>query len=288
MLHYGAKSLPEGGLFAMPKLYGDGFLICGDAGGFLNGMRLKGIHLAIRSGMLAAETIFEGLVAGGEFGPDVTKSYDDKFRADWSYTELRTARNFHQGFHGGRLMGLIGAGFNILFGGLGFLFRDKLKSSAGHEYMRTLAQYHGGKYARELAGDGSLTLTSEPPGAEVWLYELVDEGFVLVERSERRLGVTPLAETSLALGSYLVILKKEGYRDTRYPVCITRNKAWSGQAYGGPVNLCTEEEIGPGFIYVPSGPFVMGGDPVAERRKQLQRASSLLSQHRADYSAAVY
>ncbi len=159
MLHYGAKSLPEGGLYAMPKFYGNGFLICGDAGGFLNGMRLKGIHLAIRSGMLAAETIFEGLVAGGEFGPDVTKAYDDKFRADWSHQELRTSRNFHQGFHGGRLMGLIGAVFNILFGGLGFLFRDKLKSQAGHEYMRTLAQYHGDSLPdrARLPENGTLT-----------------------------------------------------------------------------------------------------------------------------------
>ena len=159
MLHYGAKSLPEGGLFAMPKLYGDGFLICGDAGGFLNGMRLKGIHLAIRSGMLAAETIFEELKAGGDFGASAMKSFDTKFRADWSHKELRTSRNFHQGFHGGRLMGLIGAAFNVLFGGLGAFFRDNLKNKQGHEYMETLAAYHGGtKPSRpKLAEDGVLT-----------------------------------------------------------------------------------------------------------------------------------
>jgi electron-transferring-flavoprotein dehydrogenase len=159
MLHYGAKSLPEGGLFAMPKLYGDGFLICGDAGGFLNGMRLKGIHLAIRSGMLAAETIFEELKAGGDFGASAMKRFDTKFRADWSHKELRTSRNFHQGFHGGRLMGLIGAAFNVLFGGLGAFFRDNLKNKQGHEYMETLAGYHGGtKPSRpKLAEDGVLT-----------------------------------------------------------------------------------------------------------------------------------
>ena len=53
---YGAKAIPEGGWCAMPKLYADGLLLCGDTGGFLNGGRLKGIHLAIKSGMLAAET----------------------------------------------------------------------------------------------------------------------------------------------------------------------------------------------------------------------------------------
>ena len=61
---YGAKAIPEGGYFAMPKLSADGLLLCGDSAGFLNGARLKGIHLAMKSGMLAAETLFECLLAG--------------------------------------------------------------------------------------------------------------------------------------------------------------------------------------------------------------------------------
>ena len=61
MIRYGAKAIPEGGLFAMPRPYADGLLIVGDSAGFLNGMRLKGIHLSMKSGMLAAETIWEAL-----------------------------------------------------------------------------------------------------------------------------------------------------------------------------------------------------------------------------------
>ena len=61
MINYGAKAIPEGGWYAMPKLYGDGFLIVGDSGGFLNSQKLKGISLGMKSGMLAAETIFECL-----------------------------------------------------------------------------------------------------------------------------------------------------------------------------------------------------------------------------------
>jgi electron-transferring-flavoprotein dehydrogenase len=61
MLHYGAKTIPDGGYFSMPKLSADGVLLTGDTAGFLNSMRLKGIHLAMKSGMLAAETIFECL-----------------------------------------------------------------------------------------------------------------------------------------------------------------------------------------------------------------------------------
>ena len=52
-----------GGYFAMPRQYGDGFMILGDSAGYLNGARLKGIHLAMRSGMLAAETAFEAISA---------------------------------------------------------------------------------------------------------------------------------------------------------------------------------------------------------------------------------
>ena len=61
MIRYGAKSLPYGGWWAIPPVAGDGWMILGDSAGFLNSQRLKGIHLAIKSGMLAAETAFEAL-----------------------------------------------------------------------------------------------------------------------------------------------------------------------------------------------------------------------------------
>ena len=54
-MRYGAKSLPCGGWYAMPRNYVDGGLIVGDSGSFLDSQRLKGIHLAIKSGMLAAD-----------------------------------------------------------------------------------------------------------------------------------------------------------------------------------------------------------------------------------------
>ncbi len=64
MVRYGAKALPEGGWHTIPRVHMDGALIAGDAGGFLNSMRLKGIHLAMRTGMLAAETAFDAVRAG--------------------------------------------------------------------------------------------------------------------------------------------------------------------------------------------------------------------------------
>src|SRR5690349_21031396 len=63
MIRYGAKALPEGGWYTIPRVYADGLLIAGDAGGFLNSMRLKGIHLAMHTGMLAAESAFDAVRA---------------------------------------------------------------------------------------------------------------------------------------------------------------------------------------------------------------------------------
>src|SRR6476660_8877324 len=62
MIRYGAKAIAAGGWHAMPRMYADGVLIVGDSAGFLNAARLKGIHSAIKSGMLAAETIFDALL----------------------------------------------------------------------------------------------------------------------------------------------------------------------------------------------------------------------------------
>src|ERR1700722_14850837 len=80
MIKYGAKAIPEGGLHAMPRFYADGLCLIGDSAGFLNGLRLKGIHLAIKSGMLAAEAIFEAL---GQDRSDAAalSAFEQKFRA---------------------------------------------------------------------------------------------------------------------------------------------------------------------------------------------------------------
>jgi len=63
MISAGAKAIPEGGYFSMPRSYGDGFMIVGDSAGYLNGARLKGIHLSIKSGIMAAETALQALLS---------------------------------------------------------------------------------------------------------------------------------------------------------------------------------------------------------------------------------
>jgi len=119
-----------------------------------------------------------------------------------------------------------------------------------------VANYHDGKYAKELAGDGSLSLESDPDGAKVFLYDLVEEDLQLVPRNKRKLGRTPLELVSLPMGSYLVVVKKTGYRKVLYPVFISRNREWKGN-----VQLYPGEVIGDDFVFVPGGPFILGGDP---------------------------
>src|SRR5215212_11284220 len=97
MIAAGAKAIPEGGYFSMPRPYGDGFLILGDAAGYLNGARLKGIHLAIKSGILAAETAFHALL-NEDCSATQLREYEELFEHSWARDELWSQRNFHQAF----------------------------------------------------------------------------------------------------------------------------------------------------------------------------------------------
>ncbi len=152
---YGAKAIPEGGWWAMPKLSADGLLLAGDSGGFLNGARLKGIHLAIKSGMLAAETLFECLLAN-DFSKERLAKYETRVEHSWAAAELRSVRNFHQGFADGLYAGVLRFGGQMALGGRDPL-ADRLRNVPGHERMRKLRElYPGGKPAPQKF-DGALT-----------------------------------------------------------------------------------------------------------------------------------
>jgi electron-transferring-flavoprotein dehydrogenase len=158
MTYYGAKALPEGGWFAMPRLGGAGFLLVGDSAGLVNSARLKGIHLAVKSGMLAAETIFEGLVAG-DTGAAAMARYEEKVAASWIRDELWKVRNFHQAFDHGLFAGMFQAGVGMVTGGRGFGVKDRLHTEAGHERLVKLTTEEGRRMAKPapVAVDGKLT-----------------------------------------------------------------------------------------------------------------------------------
>src|ERR1700684_2094982 len=118
MIRYGAKTVPAGGWYAIPRTYMDGGLIVGDSAGFLNAQRLKGIHTAIKTGMLAAETIYEALCAG-DTSAKTLSSFAAKVEASWIKRELWAVRNFHQSFRGGFWKGMAHTALQFVTGGRG-------------------------------------------------------------------------------------------------------------------------------------------------------------------------
>ena len=148
MIEAGAKAIPEGGYFSMPRMYGDGYLITGDSAGYLNGARLKGIHLAIKSGMMAAEAAFEALLANDSSAKKLVH-YEQLFEKSWAKKELFQQRNFHQGFEYGQYIGLLNVGLGLVTGGRGFGVSNRLHGKAGHTRMNTLDEYYGSSQPEE-------------------------------------------------------------------------------------------------------------------------------------------
>jgi electron-transferring-flavoprotein dehydrogenase len=95
---YGARAVIKGGLTALPKLVMPGGLLVGDDAGFLNNLKQKGTHTAMKSGMLAAESVFAALKGGSE-GYEVLDSYPESFKSSWLYDELYVARNTSSWLH---------------------------------------------------------------------------------------------------------------------------------------------------------------------------------------------
>jgi electron-transferring-flavoprotein dehydrogenase len=158
MIRYGAKSLPYGGWWSLPPLGGNGWMIIGDSAGFLNSARLKGIHLAIKSGMLAAETAFEALV-NSDSSAEMLGKLQRRVETSWISDELWPVRNFHQGFQKGLVAGIFNSALQELFdGGL----HNRVPSHPGYENMKRLVDLpaDGGPEARLIGpakGEGKLT-----------------------------------------------------------------------------------------------------------------------------------
>jgi electron-transferring-flavoprotein dehydrogenase len=153
MLRYGAKTIPEGGYFSIPATATDGALIVGDAAGFLNAQRLKGIHLAIKSGMLAAETIFEALVRQ-DCSQEALNQFEATWRASWVRDELWKVRNYRQGFEHGFWPGVFHAGLQMVTGGRGL--RGRYRLGKDHERMKRLSEVSASGVATARP-DGKLT-----------------------------------------------------------------------------------------------------------------------------------
>jgi electron-transferring-flavoprotein dehydrogenase len=155
LVRYGAKTVPYGGWYSMPRSYFDGGLIVGDSASLLNSQRLKGIHTAIKSGMLAAESIYEALSAGDTSARKLSV-YQQKIEQSWLKKELWAVRNFHQGFHGGLWKGLVNAGFQFISGGRGLV--DPMRTKPGYQdYEKLPSRGESAEALTRFKGDGKLT-----------------------------------------------------------------------------------------------------------------------------------
>ncbi|HUX95073.1 MAG TPA: electron-transfer flavoprotein:ubiquinone oxidoreductase [Bacteroidales bacterium] len=133
LLEYGAKTLPEGGHYAIPKLYVDNALIVGDSAGLVAMPTLKGIHLAIRSGMLAALATANAF-SKNDTSEESLQQYESLVNNSDIHKEMYAVRNFRQGFSKGLIIGGLHFGTQLITGGAGFFGR--LRSHA--DYQTTL------------------------------------------------------------------------------------------------------------------------------------------------------
>ncbi|NUN48019.1 MAG: electron transfer flavoprotein-ubiquinone oxidoreductase [Candidatus Brocadiae bacterium] len=152
LLRYGGKTIPEGGWWSQPRMAFDGGMIVGDAAGALNAQRLKGIHLAIKSGMLAAETALEALKKG-DTGASTLAAYPTRWKESWAGKELWGVRNFRQGFQGGFIAGGFHYVLQQLTGGRGLHAIHPVQED--HTHVRPAVESN-------LAGEVWLTLDDRP------------------------------------------------------------------------------------------------------------------------------
>lgn len=129
---YGARAITKGGFNALPKMTFPGGLLIGCNAGTLNFAKIKGTHTAMKSGLLAAEVIFEAL-SQGDAGGNELLAYTERFKASWLYEELYSSRNFGPALH--KFGPLLGGAFNFidqnLFGGkLPVRLRDNVPDHA--------------------------------------------------------------------------------------------------------------------------------------------------------------
>jgi electron-transferring-flavoprotein dehydrogenase len=141
MVEWGAKTIPEGGYYALPeRRYGEGLLMVGDTAGFVDVPSLKGIHYAMQSGIYAARAIFQAL-KGGDLAPDALSSFDQVLNHSYVVEDMYRSRNMRLAFKDGFFVGGAKAALMTLTGG----------------------RFPGGKIDMHADADEPRTVTPEQP-----------------------------------------------------------------------------------------------------------------------------
>lgn len=108
---YGARAITKGGYNCLPKMTFPGGILIGCDAGTLNFSKIKGTHTAMKSGMIAAESIFETIKAGDEGGQDLT-AFTTSWEQSWAFKELYATRNFGPAMH--KFGPMLGGAFNFI------------------------------------------------------------------------------------------------------------------------------------------------------------------------------
>jgi len=140
LTQYGAKTAPVGGYFSIPKLTFDGGMLVGDSANLFISQKIKGIHVAMKSGMMAAETIFQALVKQ-DFSEGQLGDYERTLYESEIGKELHKVRNFHQAFQGGLWTALVKAGLQYILGGR--ILKDRLPSEPDFESLKPMKDVYG-------------------------------------------------------------------------------------------------------------------------------------------------
>ncbi len=148
---YGARAITAGGLQSLPKLIFPGGALIGCDAGFLNASRIKGSHAAIKTGMLAANAVFDALQENRQY--DEVTAYASAFEASWLHEELHVARNFKPWMSKGLYLGTLMVGIDqVLLGGKApWTLRH---THADHECLRPASEFQPINYPKP---DGKLT-----------------------------------------------------------------------------------------------------------------------------------
>lgn len=154
-ISYGARALNEGGFQSIPKLSFPGGMIAGCSAGFMNVPRIKGSHTAMKSGILAADSILEKIESLGDISGQELRNFDHNLKDSWIWKELKAVRNVRPAFNKGIVPGMVYSGLSLLFlkGKEPWTFSHH-GDKQDHELTRPAKEFSPVSYPKP---DGSLT-----------------------------------------------------------------------------------------------------------------------------------